>query len=145
MKFNSRGITKIKIPAIRATMAGTCAAVRVIEVSGGLINRIENGQLSRWQGSGIADACPRRGFLYRNNSPEMSRMRPRFFGTTARAMHWIAICAGLPALYVMWELTMRNRILAIALGGAMLAPIAAQAQSTVTTGVVRDGTVFIND
>ena len=40
---------------------------------------------------------------------------------------------------------MRNRILAIALGGAMLAPIAAQAQSTVTTGVVRDGTVIIND
>ena len=72
-------------------------------------------------------------------------MRPRFFGTTARAMHWIAICAGLPALYVMWELTMRNRILAIALAGAMLAPIAAQAQSTVTTGVVRDGTVIIND
>ena len=40
---------------------------------------------------------------------------------------------------------MRNRILAIALAGAMVAPIAAQAQSTVTTGVVRDGTVIIND
>ena len=40
---------------------------------------------------------------------------------------------------------MRNRILVIALGGAMLAPIAAQAQSSVTTGVVRDGTVIIND
>jgi hypothetical protein len=40
---------------------------------------------------------------------------------------------------------MRNRILAIALAGAMVAPIAAQAQSSVTTGVVRDGTVIIND
>ena len=41
---------------------------------------------------------------------------------------------------------MRNRILAIAaIAGAMAAPIAAQAQSTVTTGVVRGGTVVIND
>ncbi len=41
---------------------------------------------------------------------------------------------------------MRNRILAIAvIAGAMAAPIAAQAQSTVTTGVVRGGTVIIND
>ena len=41
---------------------------------------------------------------------------------------------------------MRNRILAIAaIAGAMAAPIAAQAQGTVTTGVVRDGTVIIND
>ena len=41
---------------------------------------------------------------------------------------------------------MRNRILAIAaIAGAMAAPIAAQAQSTITTGVVRGGTVVIND
>jgi hypothetical protein len=41
---------------------------------------------------------------------------------------------------------MRNRILAIAvIAGAMAAPIAAQAQSTVTTGVVSGGTVIIND
>jgi hypothetical protein len=61
-------------------------------------------------------------------------------------MNWIAICAGLPALFFARELTMRNRILAIAaLAGAMAAPIAAQAQSTVTTGVVREGPVIIND
>jgi hypothetical protein len=61
-------------------------------------------------------------------------------------MNWIAICAGLPALFFARELTMRNRILAIAvIAAAMAAPIAAQAQSTVTTGVVRDGTVIIND
>jgi hypothetical protein len=61
-------------------------------------------------------------------------------------MHWIAICAGLPALFIARELNMRNRILAIAaIAGAMAAPIAAQAQGTVTTGVVRDGPVIIND
>jgi Protein of unknown function (DUF1236) len=43
------------------------------------------------------------------------------------------------------ELTMRNRILAIAaIAGAMTAPIAAQAQSD-TVGVVRGGSVIIND
>jgi hypothetical protein len=41
---------------------------------------------------------------------------------------------------------MRNRILAIAaITGALAAPVAAQAQSTVTTGVVREGPVIIND
>jgi hypothetical protein len=40
---------------------------------------------------------------------------------------------------------MRNRILATVIAGAMAAPIAAQAQSTVTTGVVSGGTVIIND
>jgi hypothetical protein len=61
-------------------------------------------------------------------------------------MNWIAICAGLPALFFAREYIMRNRILAIAaVAGAIAAPIAAQAQSTVTTGVVRDGTVVIND
>jgi hypothetical protein len=43
------------------------------------------------------------------------------------------------------ELTMRNRILAIAaIAGAMTAPIAAQAQSD-TVGIVRGGSVIIND
>ena len=41
---------------------------------------------------------------------------------------------------------MRNRILAIAaIAGAMAAPIAAQAQSTITTGVVGGGTVVIDE
>ena len=41
---------------------------------------------------------------------------------------------------------MRNRLLAIAaIAGAMSAPIAAQAQSEMTTGAVRGGTVVIND
>jgi hypothetical protein len=41
---------------------------------------------------------------------------------------------------------MRNRILAIAaIAGAISAPIAAQAQSETTTGVVRGGGVIINE
>jgi hypothetical protein len=44
------------------------------------------------------------------------------------------------------ELTMRNRILAIAaIAAAIGAPIAVQAQSEITTGVVRGGTVIVND
>src|SRR5947207_16003849 len=64
----------------------------------------------------------------------------------SRAMNWIAICAGLPALFIPRELGMRNRILAIAaIASAMAVPVAAQAQSTVTTGAVRGGSVVIND
>jgi hypothetical protein len=41
---------------------------------------------------------------------------------------------------------MRNRILAIAaIAGAISAPIAAQAQTEITTGVVRGGSVIIDD
>jgi hypothetical protein len=41
---------------------------------------------------------------------------------------------------------MRNKLLAIAaIAGAVSAPIAAQAQSEITTGVVRGGTVIVDD
>jgi hypothetical protein len=44
------------------------------------------------------------------------------------------------------ELTMRNRLLAIAaIAAAISAPVAAQAQSEITTGVVRGGTMIIDD
>jgi Protein of unknown function (DUF1236) len=44
------------------------------------------------------------------------------------------------------ELTMRNRLLAIAaIAAAIGAPVAAQAQSEITTGAVRGGTVIVND
>src|SRR3954465_8231673 len=60
-------------------------------------------------------------------------------------MNWIAVCAGLPALYIVRELDMRNRILAIvAIAGAIAAPVAAQAQSG-TVGIVRGDTVVIED
>ena len=58
-------------------------------------------------------------------------------------MNWIAVCAGVPALYIVRELDMRNRILAIvAIAGAIAAPVAAQAQSG-TVGIVRGDTVVI--
>jgi hypothetical protein len=41
---------------------------------------------------------------------------------------------------------MRNRILAVAaIAGAISAPVAAQAQSEITTGVVRGGSAAVND
>jgi hypothetical protein len=64
-----------------------------------------------------------------------------------RAMNWL----GLRAVQSrrasrQKELLMRNRILAVAaIIGAIGAPIAAQAQSGITTGVVRGGTVIVND
>ena len=62
-----------------------------------------------------------------------------------RAMNWLAICAGLPVLFIARELDMRNRILAIAaIAAAMAAPVAARAQSD-TVGIVRGGTVVIED
>jgi Protein of unknown function (DUF1236) len=57
----------------------------------------------------------------------------------------IARCAK-PACVTSKELLMRNRVLAIAaIVSALGAPIAAQAQSEITTGVVRGGTVVIPD
>jgi hypothetical protein len=51
-----------------------------------------------------------------------------------------------PTCIIAKELTMRNKILAIAaIAGAIGAPIAAQAQDVVTTGVVRGGPVIVNE
>jgi hypothetical protein len=55
-------------------------------------------------------------------------------------------CRREPACIIARELIMRNRILAIAaIAGAIGAPIAAQAQTEITTGVVRGGSVIVND
>ena len=66
----------------------------------------------------------------------------------SRAMNWLALCAGKPALYLRArEQIMRNRILAIAaITGAIAAAgaMAAQAQSD-TVGIVRGGSVIISD
>jgi len=68
-------------------------------------------------------------------------------GTMPRAMNWIGLRAGEScACIIAKELTMRNRILAIAaIAGALGTPIAAQAQSEITTGVVRGGSVIVNE
>jgi hypothetical protein len=55
-------------------------------------------------------------------------------------------CRQRPACIIAKEFTMRNRILAIAaIAGAISTPIAAQAQTEITTGVVRGGSVIIDD
>jgi hypothetical protein len=55
-------------------------------------------------------------------------------------------CRREPACIIARELIMRNKILAIAaIAGAIGAPIAAQAQTEMTTGVVRGGSVIVND
>jgi hypothetical protein len=55
-------------------------------------------------------------------------------------------CRCEPACIIATELIMRNKILAIAaIAGAISAPITAQAQTEITTGVVRGGSVIVND
>src|SRR5713226_10711383 len=70
-----------------------------------------------------------------------------FPGTMPRAMNWGGIARRYkPACIISKEFIMRNRILAIAaIAGAISVPIAAQAQSEITTGVVRGGSVIIDD
>ena len=63
-----------------------------------------------------------------------------------RAMNWSDARRRKRACIIAKELTMRNKILAVAaIAGAIGAPIAAQAQSAITTGVVRGGSVIVND
>jgi hypothetical protein len=73
----------------------------------------------------------------------------RFRAKPARAWiaGWIAVSREENAATEPEELTMRNRILAIAaIATAIGAPVAAQAQSEITTGVVRGGgTAVVND
>jgi len=75
-------------------------------------------------------------------------MRPRFYrNNAARDELGPHVCAGeKPAPLLAKELTMRNRLFAIAaIAGAIAAPIAAQAQTTITTGVAGGGTVVIGE
>jgi hypothetical protein len=64
-----------------------------------------------------------------------------------RAMNWDLIaCRRKRACIIAKELTMRNRIIALAaIAGVLGAPLAAQAQSETTTGVVRGGSVAGNE
>jgi hypothetical protein len=64
-----------------------------------------------------------------------------------RAMNWIGLRAGVRRrASSRRELTMRNKILAVAaIAGVIGAPIAAQAQSEITTGIVRGGPVIVDE
>jgi hypothetical protein len=64
-----------------------------------------------------------------------------------RAMNWTASCAPVKAgALLAKEQTMRNRLLAVAvIAGTMAAPIAAQAQTTITTGTAGSSTVVVGE
>lgn len=75
-------------------------------------------------------------------------MRPRFSGTMPSPMNYLRMCvlANAGASLLAKEFTMRNRHLAIAaVAGALTAPIAAQAQTMITTGVGGGSTVVVGE
>jgi hypothetical protein len=97
--------------------------------------------------STIGDACRFNGFrAVQKNAENCSAEMRIFSGTMRRAMNWRVMRAGCePACIIAKELTMRNRILAVAaITAAICAPIAAQAQNE-TVGVVRGGSVIVDD
>jgi hypothetical protein len=107
---------------------------------------VEDGQSTRWRGSATEDVQPPQWVPGpHNNSAEMPRIRPPIFRNNA-ALDELArlMRRRLPVPFSQKEFVMRNRILAIAaVAGALTAPVAAQAQSTV--GVVGGGTVVVED
>jgi hypothetical protein len=63
-------------------------------------------------------------------------------------MNWLGIASRSQSrrASIAKEMSMRNKLLAVAaIASAISAPIAAQAQGVITTGVVRGGPVIIND
>jgi hypothetical protein len=75
-------------------------------------------------------------------------MRLRFPGTMQDTMNCLRMCvlANAGAFHLAKEFNMRNRLLAIAaVAGALTAPIAAQAQTMITTGVGSGGTVVVGE
>jgi hypothetical protein len=79
------------------------------------------------------------------NCPKSQRRKANISGTMRHCMNWEGLRAGVSRRHPpAKENTMRNRILGLAaIAGAIGAPIAAQAQSTV--GVVRGESVIIDD
>jgi hypothetical protein len=79
--------------------------------------------------------------------PKIARSEPRVPGNDATRDELGGIARQRErACIIAKELPMRNTILAIAaIAGAMSAPIAAQAQSEITTGLVRGGPVIVSD
>src|SRR5271165_4708603 len=78
--------------------------------------------------------------------PKLPRMRPSLCRNIAARQELDGIaCRRRPPHASSKELTMRNRILAIAaIAAAIAAPVGAQAQSEITTGVARGGNVIVN-
>jgi hypothetical protein len=83
----------------------------------------------------------------RQKCRKLQRMKPAISRNNAPRDELGGIaCRCEPACIIATELIMRNKILAIAaIAGAISAPITAQAQTEITTGVVRGGSVIVND
>src|SRR5712692_7208187 len=84
----------------------------------------------------------------RKRCRKLQRMKPHGLGNNAARDELGGIaCRREPACIIAKELDMRNKILAIAaIAGAIGAPIAAQAQSSVvTTGIAPGGAVVVED
>jgi Protein of unknown function (DUF1236) len=63
-----------------------------------------------------------------------------------RAMNWLPLPVGKRRHHQCEVQIMRNKLLVIvAIAGAISVPVAAQAQSTITTGVVRGGPVAVDE
>jgi hypothetical protein len=80
--------------------------------------------------------------------PKIAALRCAFSGNDAARDELGGDCGPVQSRHAssQKELSMRNRILAIAaVAGAIGAPIAAQAQSEITTGVVRGGSVVVEE
>jgi Protein of unknown function (DUF1236) len=78
----------------------------------------------------------------------LPRIRPRFLGNDAARGELGPDCVPVsePACIIAKEFSMRNKLLAIvAIAGAIGAPVAAQAQDMITTGVVRGGPVIVSE
>src|SRR5260370_8758864 len=82
----------------------------------------------------------------RKTCRKLQRMKPHSLGNNAARDELGGIaCRREPACIIARELIMRNKILAIAaIAGAIGAPIAAQAPTEITTGVVRAGSAIVN-
>ena len=108
----------------------------------------QRGYFILWRGSTIGDVHRFNGFRdCRKNAATCSGGLGNFWGTMPREENWVGY--DMPAHTGMHttlkELNMRNKILAIAaIAAAISAPVAAQAQSD-TVGIVRGGSVIIND
>src|ERR1700676_2831394 len=150
IRFNSRGMIRIRTPAISDMIGEMWAVVMTmkclrIEACGKIESRPGFYPDARFHNSRRA---PLRQVPAYEKCQKLQLSCGAVPGTMPRAMNWLGcVPAAKPArASSRRSFCMRNRIFAIAaIAGALGAPIAAQAQSEMTTGVVRGGPVIINE
>src|SRR5882757_10273374 len=96
MKLSRRGMIRIRMPAIRATMAGRCPAVMVIRISPAVVRKIES----------RAAVYPLMKFRHQdarraNRFPQFTKFARKcrvydgdFSGTSPSTMNWLDVHAG---------------------------------------------------